>query len=87
MRDGRRFQSPTAVRKVNIGCAALIESYCKGCGLLIAASPRTHILKVMESIHICPVYCCYAQSTVRSSRPQQQILVFANSAGNTRGMS
>jgi hypothetical protein len=75
MRDGRRLQSPTAVRKVNLACTTLIESYCKGCGLLIAASPRTHILKIMESIHACPVYCCYAQSALRSANAPDQMLV------------
>lgn len=75
MRDGRRLQSPTAVRKVNMACATLIESYCKGCGLLIAASPRMQILKVMERIHTCPVYCCYAQSALSSSRLPHQIPV------------
>lgn len=75
MRNGRPVQSPAAIRKVNIGCAALIESYCKGCGLLIAASPRTHILKVMESIHRCPVYCCYQQSVMRSSNVPAQTLI------------
>jgi hypothetical protein len=75
MKNGRRLQSPTAVRKMNIGCAALIESYCKGCGLLIAASPRTHILKVMEGIHTCPVYCCYAQSGLRSANGRAQMLI------------
>jgi hypothetical protein len=29
----------------------LIESYCAGCGLLIAASPLRKILKVMETLH------------------------------------
>jgi len=76
MTDGRRLQSPTAVRKVNVGCGTLIESYCKSCGLLIAASPRMHILKVMESVHTCPVYCFYTQAALRSMHFHLRPLLF-----------
>ena len=50
---------PSVIRKPNAFCARLIESYCFGCGLLIAASPRIGILSVMERLHTCPVYFRY----------------------------
>lgn len=52
----------TAVRrKVNPFAVGLVASYCKGCGLLIAASPRRKTLDVMEHAHLCPVYFHYEQ--------------------------
>lgn len=70
MRDGRRSHSPAVVRNVNISCATLIESYCKSCGLLIAASPHRRIIQIMERIHECPVYCCYARPAQSTCRPK-----------------
>ena len=52
---------PFSTRNVNPLCVKLIESYCKGCGLLIAASPRRRILAFMEKLHRCPVYFHYEQ--------------------------
>jgi hypothetical protein len=49
------------VRKASPYCARLIESYCAGCGLLIAASPSRRVLSVMENLHQCPVYFQYPQ--------------------------
>jgi hypothetical protein len=37
----------------------LIESYCPVCGLLIAASPRPEVLRILARIHACPVYFRY----------------------------
>lgn len=50
-----------AIRKASPFCRKLIESYCVACGLLIAASPRSRTLSVMEKLHICPVYFNYSQ--------------------------
>jgi hypothetical protein len=47
------------VRKTHPGNPRLIESYCATCGLLIAASPSTLILRKIESVHACPVYFTY----------------------------
>jgi hypothetical protein len=46
---------PFSTRRVNPFSLTLIKSYCKGCGLLIAASLRRRILVVMEKLHECPV--------------------------------
>jgi len=48
-----------SILKINPHHAKLIESYCPSCGLLIAASPRTDVLRVLERIHACPVYFQY----------------------------
>ena len=48
-------------RKAAPSAAGLVASYCKGCGLLIAASPRRKTLDVMETLHHCPVYFHYYQ--------------------------
>ncbi len=55
------FRSPSkfSVLKVNPRHPKLIESYCPACGLLIAASPRPQVLRILERIHICPVYFRY----------------------------
>lgn len=58
---------PTSMRKASPYCLKLIESYCLGCGLLIAASPRRRILLVMERLHECPVYFRYEQPQERAS--------------------
>ena len=50
------------VRKSNPHTLQLIESYCPGCGLLIAASPSQKILRIMEELHVCPVYFRYPQN-------------------------
>jgi hypothetical protein len=51
--------------------AKLMESYCPGCGLLIAASPSLKLLSVMETLHSCPVHFHYDQpSVVRNRKPQ-----------------
>jgi hypothetical protein len=49
----------TTLRKA--GEEKLVELYCKGCGLLIAASPSRKILAIMEKLHSCPVYFRYIQ--------------------------
>ena len=49
------------VRKASPYCAKLTESYCAGCGLLIAASPFRKVLAIMENLHQCPVYFHYPQ--------------------------
>lgn len=51
--------SKLCVFKVNPQHPKLIESYCPACGLLIAASPRPEALRILESIHACPVYFRY----------------------------
>jgi hypothetical protein len=56
---GMRHRASGALRKANPHSLRLIESYCEGCGLLIAASPRTQILAVIERLHTCPVYFRY----------------------------
>lgn len=38
----------------------LIVSYCRLCGLVIAASPDEEKLAVAERIHKCPVYLDYS---------------------------
>jgi hypothetical protein len=49
-----------AVLKVNPHHPQLIEAYCPGCGLLIAASFRPEVLRILERIHACPVYFTYS---------------------------
>jgi hypothetical protein len=49
-------------RKVNPFAVGLVASYCKSCGLLIAASTRRKTLDVMEHAHQCPVYFHYEQA-------------------------
>jgi hypothetical protein len=61
------FSHPSATRKASPHCAKLIESYCHGCGLLIAASPRRRVLALMEKLHQCPVYFHYPQPVKRAS--------------------
>jgi len=58
------FRSPSkfSVLKVNLRHPKLIESYCPACGLLIAASPRPEVLRILERIHACPVYFRYRNS-------------------------
>jgi hypothetical protein len=48
----------------------LIVSYCRVCGLIIAASPDGDKLTIAERIHHCPVYQNYsnAKKTPRSVR-------------------
>jgi hypothetical protein len=49
-----------AVLKVNPNHPRLIEAYCPSCGLLIAASFRPEVLRILERIHACPVYFRYS---------------------------
>jgi len=49
------------IHKRNLHAIRLLESYCPGCGLLIAASPSRKILVIMERLHVCPVYFRYPQ--------------------------
>ena len=49
-------------RNINRFADGLVASYCKGCGLLIAASPKRKTLDVMEDVHQCPVYFHYQQT-------------------------
>jgi len=51
---------PGPLRKSNPYAPRLIESYCPGCGLLIAASPSKKVLAIMERLHVCPVYFRYS---------------------------
>jgi hypothetical protein len=46
-------------QKADQFAVGLVASYCKGCGLLIAASPRRKTLDMMETLHRCPVYFHY----------------------------
>ena len=39
--------------------ANLVVSYCRLCGLVIAASPDEEKLAIAERIHHCPVYLDY----------------------------
>ena len=50
-------------RNINRSADGLVASYCKGCGLLIAASPKRKTLDVMEKVHECPVYFHYDQTS------------------------
>jgi len=43
------------VRKTSPQTPKIIESYCSGCGLLVAASPSPRILAMIEELHQCPV--------------------------------
>jgi hypothetical protein len=65
-------------RKAAQSAAGLVASYCKGCGLLIAASPRRKTLDVMETLHHCPVYFHYHQRLhlVTPSAPRARLLVY-----------
>jgi len=49
-------------RNINRFADGLVASYCKGCGLLIAASPKRKTLDIMEDVHECPVYFHYEQT-------------------------
>jgi hypothetical protein len=51
--------SQSCYRRTNPSAPRLIESYCAGCGLLIAASPSGTLLAIVESIHMCPVHGYY----------------------------
>jgi hypothetical protein len=56
--------NPSASRRnINRSADGLVASYCKGCGLLIAASPKRKTLDVMERVHECPVYFHYEQAS------------------------
>jgi hypothetical protein len=55
-------------RKISPYSAKLVESYCPGCELLIAASPSRKILDTMEKLHDCPVHFRYPQSGHDSGR-------------------
>jgi hypothetical protein len=61
--EGRAMMNTLANRRKAAQFAVgLVASYCKGCGLLIAASPRRKTLDMMEVLHHCPVYFHYDQS-------------------------
>jgi hypothetical protein len=55
-------------RNVNPFADGLVASYCRGCGLLIAASTKRKSLDVMEKAHKCPVYFHYEQGPERDTR-------------------
>ena len=55
-------------RKAAESAVGLVASYCKGCGLLIAASPRRKTLDSMETLHHCPVYFHYDQPSQVQNR-------------------
>lgn len=40
-------------RRVSSTSSPLIESYCRSCGLLIAASPALNVVELMEGLHRC----------------------------------
>jgi hypothetical protein len=61
MTDSPRTSSKFSVFKVNPRHPKLVESYCPSCGLLIAASPRPEVLRILERIHACPVYFRYVK--------------------------
>ncbi len=68
-------------RKASQSAVGLVASYCKGCGLLIAASPRRKTLDVMETLHRCPVYFHYHQrpdplNQVNPSALRARLLVY-----------
>jgi len=50
----------SAIRKASPYCVKLMDSYCVGCGLLIAA-------RIKERLHECPVYFRYEQPQTRAS--------------------
>ena len=50
-----------SVRRKVAHAVGLVASYCKSCGLLIAASPWRKTLDLMEKVHKCPVYFRYPQ--------------------------
>jgi hypothetical protein len=56
-----------ARRNVNRFADGLVASYCRGCGLLIAASPKRKTLDLMEKLHQCPVYFHYRRSAQADS--------------------
>lgn len=62
---------PRWTRKANARYPGLVESYCNGCGLFIAASPRRRVLEIMEEMHRCPAYFreTRAESAHRQKRP------------------
>src|SRR6185312_1846132 len=41
--------------------AELLECYCHNCGLLIGASPKSSVLRLLSRIHVCPVYFNYSR--------------------------
>ena len=43
----------------------LIVSYCRQCGLVIAASPDEEKLAIAERIHRCPVYLDYSDASTK----------------------
>lgn len=54
-----RALDPFIHYRVNV---LLIVSRCAQCGLVVAASPRLSILRLMERMHVCPVYQNYSVS-------------------------
>jgi len=58
---GPMMNSRASRQKADQFAVGLVASYCKGCGLLIAASPRRKTLDMMETLHHCPVYFHYYQ--------------------------
>jgi hypothetical protein len=63
-------------RRMNLFAPQLLESYCEGCGLLIAASPWPNLLSKVERIHTCPVRGHYEAGTSapKSRQPVRQLL-------------
>lgn len=59
MTDSLRSPSKFSVFKINPHYPKLIESYYPGCGLLIGASPRPEVLRILERIHARPVHFKY----------------------------
>jgi hypothetical protein len=58
-------------RKISRYSPKLVESYCPGCELLIAASPSRRILTIMETLHECPVQYRYPQQERRTRNNQK----------------
>jgi hypothetical protein len=57
-------------RRMNLYAPRLLESYCEGCGLLIAASPWPNLLSKLERIHTCPVRGHYEAGSPLPKPPQ-----------------
>lgn len=74
-------RKPTAAKKkaipsdgkydrVSTGQNGMVQSYCRTCGLIVAASSHLEILEMVETMHTCPVYQNYAAGDGR--RPSRR---------------
>jgi len=82
MKGGAMINTFAIRAKTTQFAVGLVASYCKGCGLFIAPSPRRKILDMMEIIHHCPVHFNYIQSPETQNRcmptstPGARLLVY-----------